>query len=78
MTRVKFIEALITNGFKVIEDDGIDIYYNDSFFLTIKNGKVAKLDDAVTELSEYKYGQLLYLIKKYQNLVEREAVTQFD
>lgn len=78
MTRVKFIEALITNGFKVIEDDGIDINYNDSFLLTIKNGKVAKLDDAVTELSEYKYGQLLYLIKKYQNLVEREAVTQFD
>ena len=78
MTRVKFIEALITNGFKVIEDDGIDIYYNDRFLLTVKNGKVANLDDAVTELSEYKYGQLLYLIKKYQNLVEREAVTQFD
>ena len=77
MSKLNLVQGLIANGFKVVDGEGLDIYYQDEFLLTIEKDKVAKLEDAVTELSEKKYGQLLYLIKKYQGLLARPAVTEF-
>lgn len=77
MKEVKLVEALIANDFEVKQGDTLDIYYNKEYLLSLEGTGVVGIADAVNELSEYKYGQLLHIVKKYQDLIHRESVVAF-
>ena len=77
MTQAKLVEALITNGFEVKQTESLDVYYQGEPILSLGDKRVVKIGEAVNGLSEYKYGQLLHIVKKYQDLIFRESVVTF-
>ena len=77
MTQAKLVEALITNGFEVKQTESLDVYYQGDPILSISDKRVVKIGEAVDGLSEYKYGQLLHIVKKYQDLIFRDSVVSF-
>ena len=78
MTQAKLVEALIANGFEVKQTESLDVYYQGEPILSLDDNKrVVKIREAVNGLSEYKFGQLLHIVKKYQDLIFRESVVTF-
>ena len=77
MKEVKLVEASIANGFEVKQVDSLDVYYRGKFIMTIGESTVIKTDYNFDALPDIKQGQLLYLIKKYQDLSKYEAVVEF-
>lgn len=77
MTQAKLVEALIANGFEVKQTESLNVYYQGEPILSLSDKRVVKIGEAVNELSEYKYGQLLHIVKKYQDLIFRESVVTF-
>lgn len=77
MTQAKLVEALIANGFEVKQTESLDVYYQGEPILSLSDKRVVKIGEAVDGLSEYKYGQLLHIVKKYQDLIFRESVVTF-
>lgn len=77
MKQTKLVESLIANGFEVKQSDTLDVYYQGEPILSLSDKRVVKIREAVNGLSEYKFGQLLHIVKKYQDLIIRESVVNF-